>query len=132
MREDQPGSGVITLPGEHSVDEIVTRLRKLLQTKAVKIFTVVDHSGEARKAGLSMPNTKLVIFGNPRAGTPLMLSAPTIALDLPLKILIWEDALGKASVSYNDPEFLRQRHDLSPDLMQTLAVVASLADEIAH
>jgi uncharacterized protein (DUF302 family) len=91
----------------------------------------VDHSGEAEKAGLRIPNTKLVIFGNPKAGTPMMIAAPTIALDLPLKILISEDAESGCRISYNSPDYLRNRHNLSSDPAQTLGVVGSLADEIA-
>ncbi len=132
MSTDGPENGIVTLASEHSVEETVSRLEKLLEAKSVKVFAVVDHSGEAEKAGLTMPNTKLVIFGNPKGGTPVMLAAPTIAIDLPLKILIREDAGGKVWVSYNDPEFLRKRHGLPSDLMQTLGVVAALANGIAH
>ncbi len=132
VREDQAGNGIVTLASEHSVDETVSRLEKLLASKAVKSFAIVDHSGEAKKAGLSMPNTKLILFGNPQAGTPLMLSTPEIAIDLPLKILIREDKAGKVWVSYNDPEFLRKRHNLSSDLAQTPAAAGSLAQGIAH
>jgi uncharacterized protein (DUF302 family) len=130
MRDDQ--SGIVSVAANRSVDDTVSRLQQLLEAKGVKVFAVVDHSGEAERAGLGMPNTKLVIFGNPKAGTPLMLAAPSIAIDLPLKILVWEDTGGKVWVSYNSPEFLRSRHDLPSDLMQTLAVVGALADEIAH
>jgi len=132
MPENQSENGIVTLASEHSVSETVSRLEELLKAKGVKIFAVVDHSAEAERAGLTMPNTKLIVFGNPKAGTPLMLAAPTIAIDLPLKILISEDKAGKVWVSYNDPEFLRKRHDLPPDLMQTLAVVGSLAQGITH
>jgi uncharacterized protein (DUF302 family) len=130
MRDDQ--SGIVSVAANRSVDDTVSRLQQLLEAKGVKVFAVVDHSGEAERAGLGMPNTKLVIFGSPKAGTPLMLAAPSIAIDLPLKILVWEDTGGKVWVSYNSPEFLRSRHDLPSDLMQTLAVVGALADEIAH
>jgi uncharacterized protein (DUF302 family) len=130
MRDDQ--SGIVSVAANRSVDDTVSRLQQLLEAKGVKVFAVVDHSGEAERAGLRMPNTKLVIFGSPKAGTPLMLAAPSIAIDLPLKILVWEDTGGKVWVSYNSPEFLRSRHDLPSDLMQTLAVVGALADEIAH
>jgi uncharacterized protein (DUF302 family) len=130
MRDDR--SGIVSVAANRSVDDTVSRLQQLLEAKGVKVFAVVDHSGEAERAGLGMPNTKLVIFGSPKAGTPLMLAAPSIAIDLPLKILVWEDTGGKVWVSYNSPEFLRSRHDLPSDLMQTLAVVGALADEIAH
>ncbi|MGC2661510.1 MAG: DUF302 domain-containing protein [Bryobacteraceae bacterium] len=124
--------GVATIASAHSVDETLDRLQKILEAKSVHIFAVVDHSGEAEKAGLRMPNTKLLIFGNPKGGTPLMLAAPTIAIDLPMKILIWEDGEGHVSVSYNSPEFLSDRHHLPAGLMQTLAVAGALADQAAH
>src|SRR6202030_3555710 len=97
------GKGIITIFSEHSVDQTVEKLKGILQAKGVTLFALVDHSGEAEKAGMKMPPTKLVIFGSPKAGTPLMLAAPSIAIDLPLKILISEDAQGKVSVSYNSP-----------------------------
>jgi uncharacterized protein (DUF302 family) len=131
MRAEQPENGLVTVQSQHSVDETVSRLQRVLEARGVKIFAVIDHSGEAEKAGLRMPNTKLIIFGNPRAGTPLMIAAPTIAIDLPLKILISEDAEAKVWISYNSPEFLRNRHNLPFSLVQVLEVVARLADEIA-
>src|ERR1700747_69660 len=110
-------NGIINTRTNHSVDETLEKLKGILQAKGVAIFAVVDHSGEAEKAGLKMPPTKLVIFGNPKAGTPLMLAAPTIAIDLPLKILVWEDNRGKTWVSYNSPEYLQQRHGLPANLL---------------
>lgn len=109
------------------MDETVTRLCQLLETKGAKIFGVIDHSGEAERAGLQMPNTKLIIFGNPKAGTPLMLSAPSIAIDLPLKILVWESAGPKTWVTYNDSQFVAERHGLPADLMNPLQAAAALA-----
>src|ERR1700679_182860 len=103
-------NGLITRKSRHSVDETVVSLMATLDAKAIKLFAIIDHSGEASKAGMTMPPTKLLIFGDPKAGTPLMLAAPSIAIDLPLKILVWEDAAGKAWISYNDPEFLARRH----------------------
>jgi uncharacterized protein (DUF302 family) len=91
------------------------------------LFALVDHSGEAEKVGIKMRPTKLLIFGSPKAGTPLMLAAPSIAIDLPLKILIWEDARGKAWVSYNSPAYLQERHNVPPELIQNIAVVEALA-----
>jgi uncharacterized protein (DUF302 family) len=125
MRDDR--SGLITILAAHSVDETVEKLKQILQTKSVTLFVIVDHSGEAAKAGLSMPNTKLLIFGNPKAGTPIMLAAPSIAIDLPMKILVAEDKDGRASISYNSPSFLAERHGLSTDLMENLSVVEQLA-----
>jgi uncharacterized protein (DUF302 family) len=109
------------------VDETVGRLKSILKTKAITLFALVDHSGEAEKAGIKMPTTKLLIFGNPAAGTPLMLVAPSIAIDLPLKILVAEDAAGRVSLSWNDPAWLQSRHGFPADLLQNIAVVEALA-----
>jgi len=117
----------MTKPSHHPVDETVERLKGLLQAKGITLFALVDHSGEAGKVGLSMPPTKLLIFGNPQAGTPLMLAAPSVALDLPLKILIWQDSGGKVWLSYNSPAYLQERHGLAPALVPTLAAVDVLA-----
>jgi uncharacterized protein (DUF302 family) len=119
--------GIIAKPSNHSVDDTVENLKKILQAKGVTLFALVDHSGEAAKVGMKMPPTKLLIFGSPKAGTPLMLAAPTIAIDLPLKILVSEDAQGKVWVSYNAPEFLKERHGLPQELLQNIAVVEALA-----
>jgi uncharacterized protein (DUF302 family) len=110
----EKGSGIVTRPSNHSVDETVAKLESLLQTKGIKLFVLVDHSGEAAKVGLKMPNTKLLIFGNPKGGTPLMLASPSIAIDLPLKILVAEDAQGKVWVSYNSPEYFKIRSPFRP------------------
>jgi len=125
-------NGIITKPSNHSVDETVDKLKILLQSKGVNIFALIDHSGEAQKAGLKMPNTKLLVFGSPKAGTPLMLASPSIAIDLPLKILVAEDDKGKVSVSYNSPAYLQQRHGLPQDLLQNIAVVEILAAKAAE
>src|SRR5438477_6255823 len=100
------GDGLIDIPSNHSVDETVEKLKGILQAKGVALFALIDHSGEAEKIGMKMPPTKLLIFGNPKAGTPLMLASPSVAIDLPLKILIWEDAQGKVWISYNSPAYL--------------------------
>lgn len=122
-----PGNGIVSIPSNHSVDATVEKLRAILQAKAVKLFAVVDHSGEAEKAGMPMSNTKLLIFGNPQAGTPLMLASPTIALDLPLKILVWEDANAKVWISYNSVDYLRQRHNLPEKLAANISVIDALS-----
>lgn len=120
-------SGIITKPSRHPVDETVERLKGLLQAKGIALFALVDHSGEASKVGLSMPPTKLLIFGNPKAGTPLMLAAPSVALDLPMKILIWQDSGGKVWLSYNSAAYLQERHGLPQALLPTLAALDVLA-----
>jgi uncharacterized protein (DUF302 family) len=98
--------GIVDKPSNHSVEETVDRLKNILQAKGVKLFAVADHGGEADKVGLKMRPTKRLIFGKPKAGTPAMLAAPSIAIDLPLKIMIWEDAEGRAWLSYNSPTYL--------------------------
>ncbi len=120
-------SGIVTLTGHLPVDRTVRKIEEALQAKGIKLFTVIDHSGEAERLGLSMPPTKLLIFGNPKAGTPLMLAAPTIAIDLPLKILVWENREGQVQISYNSAEYLQARHALPQDLVQVIAGVALLA-----
>jgi uncharacterized protein (DUF302 family) len=119
--------GIIDKPSNHSVDATVEKLKNILQAKGVTLFAVVDHGGEAAKVGMKMPPTKLLIFGSPKAGTPLMLAAPSMAIDLPLKILVWEDAQGKVWASYNSSEYLKERHGLPPELLQNIAVVETLA-----
>ena len=125
-------NGIIEQPSNHSVERTVERLKTILQSKGVTLFALVDHGGEAQKVGMTMPPTKLLIFGSPKAGTPLMLAAPSSAIDLPLKILIREDAQGKVWVSYNSPEYLQQRHGLAPHLLQNVAVVEVLAAKAAE
>ena len=125
-------NGIVTIPSNHSVDETVDKLKGILQAKNVMLFIVIDHSGEAAKVGIKMPNTKLLIFGNPKGGTPLMLAAPSVALDLPLKILVAEDAQGKVWVSYNSPEYLKERHGLPDNLIANIAVIQTLASKAAE
>jgi uncharacterized protein (DUF302 family) len=119
--------GIIDKPSNHSVDETLARLQKILQSRGIVLFALIDHSGEAEKVGLKMPPTKLLIFGNPRAGTPVMLAAPSIAIDLPLKILMWQDGQGKAWVSYNNPAYLQKRHGVPPGLVANISAVEALA-----
>jgi uncharacterized protein (DUF302 family) len=126
------GNGIVSIASSHSVDRTIERLKKILLGKGITIFALVDHSGEADKAGMKMPPTKLLIFGSPKAGTPLMLASPGIAIDLPLKILVSEDQEGRVWVSYNSPEYLEKRHGLPHDLVRNMAVVAALAIEAAE
>jgi uncharacterized protein (DUF302 family) len=125
-------NGIIDRPSNHSVGQTVDKLKNILQSKGVTLFALIDHSGEAEKVGMKMPSTKLLIFGNPKAGTPLMLASPSSAMDLPLKILVSEDAQGKVWVSYNSSAYLQERHALPPDLLQNIAVVATLATKAAE
>ena len=119
--------GIIDKPSNHSVEQTVDRLKNILQSKGVTLFALVDHSGEAEKVGMKMPPAKLLIFGSPKAGTPLMLAAPSSAIDLPLKILVSEDAKGKVWLSYNSAEYLQKRHGLPQELLQNITVVEILA-----
>ena len=123
----EPKNGLISIAAEHSVDETVEKLKGILAAKGVTLFALVDHSGEAAKAGLTMPNTKLLIFGSPKAGTPVMLAAPSIAIDLPMKILVAEDGDGKVWISYNSAQHLAERHGVPAELMKNLAVIEVLA-----
>jgi uncharacterized protein (DUF302 family) len=124
-------NGIVSIPSHQSVDKTVQKLDEILRAKGVKLFALIDHSGEAEKAGMQMRPTKLLIFGNPKAGTPLMIASPSIAIDLPLKILIWEDADDKVWISYNAPSYLQARHGLPLELVQNISVVAALASSAA-
>jgi uncharacterized protein (DUF302 family) len=124
-----PDNGIVTLPANQSVDRTVDKLAGVLKAKGVKLFAIVDHSGEAKLAGLQMRPTRLLIFGNPKAGTPLMIASPSIAIDLPLKLLVWEDEEAKVWISYNAPAYLQRRHSVPAELLQTLAVVETLATQ---
>lgn len=108
------------------MDDTIRRLLDALSSKGLQIFAVIDHSGEAEKVGLEMRPTKVIVFGSPKAGTPLMVSAPSLAIDLPLKVLVAEDASSKVSVTYNDPEYLQKRHGVSSDLIKNLAGAGAL------
>jgi len=120
-------NGIIDKPSNHSVEQTVEKLKNILQSRGVALFALIDHSGEAEKVGLKMPPTRLLIFGNPKAGTPLMLAAPSTAIDLPLKILVWEDDEGKVWISYNSPEYLQKRHGFPQELLANIAVMETLA-----
>jgi uncharacterized protein (DUF302 family) len=124
-------NGIISKPTSQSVNETVAKIKTLLQSKGIQLFAFIDHSGEAEKAGLNMPPTKLLIFGNPKSGTPLMLASPTAAIDLPLKVLVWEDVQGNRWISYNSPEYLQERHRLPADLLKNIALIEALAAEVA-
>jgi uncharacterized protein (DUF302 family) len=123
-------NGIESVRSAHSVDETVDRLRNLLAAKHVTLFALVDHSGEAAKTGLSMRPTKLLIFGSPMAGTPVMQATPSIAIDLPLKILVWEDGDGSVWLSWNSPEYLQRRHGVPEALVKNIAVAGALAGAV--
>jgi uncharacterized protein (DUF302 family) len=125
-------TGIVTISSHQSVDQTVQKIEEILRAKGITLFALIDHSGEAEKAGMQMRPTKLLIFGNPKAGTPLMIATPTIAIDLPLKILVWEDADGKTRISFNAPAYLQARHGFPPELLQKIAVVEALATKAAE
>jgi uncharacterized protein (DUF302 family) len=128
----ESAEGIVERRSNHSVDETVDRLKEILHSRGITLFAVVDHSGEAEKAGMKMPPTKLLIFGSPKAGTPLMLDAPSVAIDLPLKILVREDGEGRAWISYNSPAYLQERHGFSRELIPNIAAVEALAAAAAE
>lgn len=124
--------GIVDVLSPRSVEETVARLRGILEAKGIALFALVDHSGEAAKVGMTMPPTKLLIFGSPKAGTPVMLAAPSIALDLPLKILVWQDGQEKVWISYNSVEYLRERHGIPANLLPNLSAVEAIAAKAAE
>jgi len=124
-----PDNGMVHLNSRYTTSETLARLEAAVQSKGIHIHAAIDHSGDAAAAGLAMPFTRLLIFGNAKAGTPLMIAAPTLAIDLPLKVLVWEDADGRTWVSYNSPEYLRKRHGVPDEMMQNLAAVRVIAEE---
>jgi uncharacterized protein (DUF302 family) len=126
---DLPNNGIIHLSSPHSVTETLARLEAIVKAKGLPILARIDHSGDASKAGLSMRPTQLLIFGNARAGTPLMIASPTVAIDLPLKALVWQDTDDKVWLSYNSPDYLKQRHALPENLLQNIAGISSICAE---
>ncbi len=122
-------NGLVHVASARSVPETLKNLQTTIEARGLKIFALIDHSGEAEKAGLTMRPTQLLIFGSPKAGTPLMVAAPTLAIDLPLKALVWEDADGKVWVSYNSPDYLQQRHGIPADLVKNIAGVGALVEK---
>jgi uncharacterized protein (DUF302 family) len=122
-------NGLIHLVSKYSVDETLRRLEEMLQQKGLTIFAKVDHSGEAAKVGLEMRPTKLLIFGSPKAGTPLMQASLSLAIDLPLKALFWQDADGKTWLTYNDPAYLMRRHDVPSELLPNIAGASALFEK---
>ena len=122
-------SGIIDVPSRYSVPETLARLQAILKEKGMAVFALVDHSGEAEKAGLTMRPTQLLIFGSPKGGTPLMVAAPRLAIDLPLKALAWQDEKGQVWLSYNSPEYLQQRHGFPAELLKNIAGVSALVQK---
>jgi len=124
--------GIVNRRSKYTVERTVEILRNALQEKAIPLFALVDHSGEAEKAGMKMSPTKLLIFGNPKAGTPAMLEAPSLALDLPLKILVWQDPKAAIWLSYNSLDYLQERHGVPRELMKNFAALEALAAAVCE
>ncbi|MBZ5571535.1 MAG: DUF302 domain-containing protein [Acidobacteriia bacterium] len=122
-------NGLVHVPSPSSVPVTLTKLQAVLEGRGLKMFSLIDHSGEAEKVGLTMRSTKLLIFGSPKGGTLVMAAAPTVALDLPLKVLVWEDPEGKVWISYNSPEYLKQRHGIPEDLVKNISGVGALVEK---
>ena len=122
-------NGLVRVASSRSVPETLKKLQAMIEARGLKIFALIDHSGEAEKAGLLMKPTQLLIFGSPKAGTPLMIAAPSLAIDLPLKALVWEDGEGKVWVTYNSPDYLQQRHGIPVDLVKNVAGVGALVEK---
>jgi len=123
--------GLVRRPSQHSVTVTIDRLESALKQRGILVFARIDFSADAARAGLSMPPEQLLVFGNPRAGTPLMLASPSVGLDLPLKVLAWADPAGQVWVAYNDPQYIVQRHAVPAALAANLAAVAPLIEQAA-
>jgi len=123
-------NGMVHLSSPYSLPETLQRLESALQSRGLTVFARIDHSGEAEKVGMKMHPTELILFGSPKGGTPVMVASPTLAIDLPLKALVWEDAGGKIWLSYNSAEYLRQRHNIPDDLVKNIAVVGPLLQSV--
>jgi uncharacterized protein (DUF302 family) len=122
-------NGIIDVASHYSVPETLARLQAILKDKGITVFALIDHSGEAEKAGLKMRPTQLPIFGSPKGGTPLMVAAPRLAIDLPLKALAWQDEQGQVWLSYNSPEYLQRRHGVPMELMKNIDVIGALVQK---
>jgi uncharacterized protein (DUF302 family) len=124
-----PDNGLIHLSSRHTVLETLTRLERIVQAKGLTILTRIDHSGDAAKAGLKMQPTELLIFGNAKSGTPVMIASPSVAIDLPLKALVWQDDAGNVWISYNSPDYLKERHAIPDNLLQNIAGIGPICQE---
>ena len=128
-RKIRADNGLVHVPSKYTVPETLPRLESVVTSHGLTVFARIDFSGDAAKVGLKMPPTQLLIFGNPRAGTPLMLASPSIAIDLPLKALAWEDADRNVRLSYNKPEYLMARHGIPKELLKNISAIGGLVEE---
>jgi uncharacterized protein (DUF302 family) len=122
-------NGLVNIPSKYSVPETLDRLEAIVKKQGLTVFARINFSGDAAKSGLKMKPSQLLIFGNPKAGTPLMIAAPTLAIDLPLKVLAWEDPDGKVWLSYNKPEYLKERHGLPDELVKNISGIKVLVEK---
>ena len=127
-----PDNGMVHLSSPYPVPETLRRLDSVLQSRGLTVFARIDHSGEAEKVGMKMHSTQLILFGSPKGGTPVMVASPTLAIDLPLKALVWEDAGGKVWVSYNTAEYLKHRHNIPDELVKNVAVIGPLLQSVVE
>jgi uncharacterized protein (DUF302 family) len=127
---EQRGKGVVQLSSNHSFEDTFKRLESGVSSRGLTVFARIDFSGDAERAGLKMKPTRMLIFGSPKAGTPLMIATPTLAIDLPLKILVSEDEKGKVRVSFNSPDYLKERHNIPSQLLPNIAGIVSIAQSI--
>jgi uncharacterized protein (DUF302 family) len=125
-------SGVVRLSSPYNFQDTIARLENLLQARGIKVFCRIDHGSEAEKAGLKMNPTQVIVFGSPKAGTPVMIVSPTLAIDLPLKALVAQDDAGRVWVSYNSTEYLKQRHHIPDELVGNIAVIAPLLQKVVE
>jgi len=125
------GNGIVRVPSAYSFDETCSRLESILKSKGLLVFATIDFSGDAKRAGMEMEPTRLLIFGNPKKGTPLMEAAPSVAIDFPLKVLVAEDLNGRTWLSYNSPEYLRIRHNIPEDLLKNISGIETIAASAA-
>jgi uncharacterized protein (DUF302 family) len=127
-----PDNGMVHLSSPYPVPETLRRLDSVLQSRGLTVLARIDHSGEAEKVGMKMHSTQLILFGSPKGGTPVMVASPTLAIDLPLKALVWEDAGGKVWVSYNTAEYLKHRHNIPDELVKNIAVIGPLLQSVVE
>ena len=127
---NSPDNGMVHMSSPYSVPETIKRLDSVLESRGLIVFARIDHSGEAEKVGMKMRPTQVIIFESPKGGTPVMVASPTLAIDLPLKALVWEDTGGKVWVSYNSAEYLKQRHNIPDELVKNIAVIGPLLQSV--
>ena len=124
-------NGIVTVPTHHSVEQAADKLASLIEAKHIVLFARIDFAADAQRAGLAMQPSQLLMFGNPRAGTPLMQAVPTVALDLPLKVLVWQDGDGRVWLSYNATSYLQARHGAPAELMKAIDGIGALVQAAA-